>query len=450
MKNLYCKRPLHLWLACLVTCFGLLSCSDNEPGGGSKHDPRQPIELESFSPKTGPIATQVIIKGKNFGTRTEDISVYFNEKRAAIISSTGDRMLVLAPKLPGEECVISVKVGENKAQFDEVFDYIIQTSVSTLVGGIKGASMPSGTVSLSSAQFADKSEAGIAIDGDDNIFAVYKNIDNGKFRAFMMNEEAGNMKSVGDFDVMVTDILLGYDEVSGNVYWFQTNVGNNGFGFFDRATDYVKIEDGDAKWDIPLAYTSGMASWGGRRCFQMNPSDHKFYFYTNEGTVARLDPKSAKGDNLTSDVFKDSAGDIRGIVFDPRDPNISYFSVQGQHCIYKHNISEGTCELWAGRKNTSGYLDGALDEAQFNEPCQICADDDHIYVADSKNHCIRKITLATGYVSTLAGTPKIPGYANGPAEAAAFNTPMGLAINSEGILYVNDTENYAIRRVATE
>ena len=40
-------------------------------------------------------------------------------------------MLVLAPKLPGEECVISVSMGENeenKAQFDEIFEYIIQTS----------------------------------------------------------------------------------------------------------------------------------------------------------------------------------------------------------------------------------------------------------------------------------------------------------------------------------
>ena len=50
-------------------------------------------------------------------------------------------MLVLAPKLPGEECVISVSVGENeqnKVQFDELFDYIIQTNVSTIAGGMKG------------------------------------------------------------------------------------------------------------------------------------------------------------------------------------------------------------------------------------------------------------------------------------------------------------------------
>ena len=87
MKNFYCNCRLLWWLACLMTGFGLLSCSDSESGGRSEHQPDQPIELESFSPKTGPIATQVIIKGKNFGTRVEDISVSFNEKRAAVTSS---------------------------------------------------------------------------------------------------------------------------------------------------------------------------------------------------------------------------------------------------------------------------------------------------------------------------------------------------------------------------
>ena len=83
-------------------------------GGNSGYRPDQPIVLESFYPKTGSIATQVIIEGRNFGTDAKALNVYFNEKRAAVISSTGNRMLVLAPKLPGEECVISVSMGENE------------------------------------------------------------------------------------------------------------------------------------------------------------------------------------------------------------------------------------------------------------------------------------------------------------------------------------------------
>ena len=95
---------------------------------------------------------------------------------------------------------------------------------------------------------------------------------------------------------------------------------------------------------------------------------------------------------------------------------------------------------------------GPLAEAQFNYPCQMCVDPEGeaIYVTDRENHCIRKITLSNGYVSTFAGTPKSSGYVNGPADAAKFNKPVGLAITAEGNLYIGDSENYAIRRIAIE
>ena len=69
--------------------------------GNSGYQPDKPIELESFYLKTGPIATQVIIKGRNFGTDAKALNVFFNEKRAAVISSTGDRMLVPCTQAPG-------------------------------------------------------------------------------------------------------------------------------------------------------------------------------------------------------------------------------------------------------------------------------------------------------------------------------------------------------------
>ena len=432
----------------------------NQPGGGgnSGYQPDKPIELESFYPKTGPIATQVIIKGKNFGTDAKALNVYFNEKRAAVISSTGDRMLVLAPKLPGEECVISVSMGENeenKVQFDELFDYIIQTNVSTIAGGMKGTTMPEGTTSLTAAQFMDKPDSPIAVDKNDNLYVRFSLSAEGKentHRIYMMNEEAGNIKMLNDFGILVTGIILSRDYKSGNVYWWHTNMGNEDFGYFDPVADYASVGGGKTKWDKPLAFTDGMPSWGGRQGFEMNPADGKFYFYSNEGVCARWDPVTGAGENLTSEVFKSSQGDIMGIVFDPLDPNIGYFAVQGQHCIYKHDLTAGTVEVWAGRKNTAGHLDGPLAEAQFNNPCQMCVDPEGeaIYVTDRENHCIRKITLSNGYVSTFAGTPKSSGYVNGPADAAKFNKPVGLAITAEGNLYIGDSENYAIRRIAIE
>lgn len=300
MKNFYCKCRLHLWLACLTAGIGLSACSDGDEGGGnSGYQPDKPIELESFYPKTGPIATQVIIKGKNFGTDAKALNVYFNEKRAAVISSTGDRMLVLAPKLPGEECVISVSVGENeqnKVQFDELFDYIIQTNVSTIAGGMKGTTMPEGTTSLIGSYFSSKPESGIAVDKHDNLYVRFSIDDGGKHRVYMMNEEAGNIKVLNDFGILVTGILLSTDLATGNVYWYHTNIGNKGYGYFDPVADYANTNMGDIKWDHDLFYTDGNFApvWNAIQTFTMCPADNKFYFYTNEGVVARWDPATGK------------------------------------------------------------------------------------------------------------------------------------------------------------
>lgn len=457
MKNFYRRSRLRLLLACLLIGGGLPSCSDSEEGGNPGYRPDQPIVLESFTPTTGSIATQVIIKGKNFGTDPKALNVYFNEKRAAVISATGERMLVLAPKLPGEECIISVSMGENeenKTQFDEIFNYIIQTNVSTVAGGTKGTTMPTGTTQLSSvASFMDKPDSPIAIDKDDNIYVRFSlSSEENVHRVYMMSEEAGSIKLLNDFGILVTGIILSRDYKSGNVYWWHTNMGNEDFGYFDPVADYASVGSGKTKWDKPLSYTEGMPSWGGRQGFEMNPADGKFYFYSNEGVCARWDPETGQGENLTTEAFKTSQGDIMGIVFDPNDPNIAYFAVRGQHCIYKHDIAAGTVEVWAGRQNMPGYLDGPLTEAQFNNPCQMCVDPEGeaFYVADRENHCIRKIALSNGYVSTFAGTPRTSGYQNGPASTALFNKPIGLAVNSEGDLYVGDSDNYAVRRIAIE
>lgn len=457
MKNFYRRSRLRLLLACLLIGGGLPSCSDSEEGGNPGYRPDQPIVLESFYPTTGSIATQVIIKGKNFGTDPKALNVYFNEKRAAVISATGERMLVLAPKLPGEECIISVSMGENeenKTQFDEIFNYIIQTNVSTVAGGTQGSSMPTGTTSLSSvASFMDKPDSPIAIDKDNNIYVRFSlSSEENVHRVYMMNEEAGSIKLAYDFGIFLSSIILAQNCQTGEVYFWQSNMGNNDYGYFDPAADYAGVTSGQIVWDSKLPYTDGMPCWGGRSGFAMNPGDGKFYFYSNEGACGRFDPQTGAGENLSSEVFKTSQGDIMGIVFDPEDTNIAYFAVQGQHCIYKHDISAGTVEVWAGRQNMPGYLDGPLTEAQFNNPCQMCVDPEGeaIYVADRENHCIRKITLSNGYVSTFAGTPRTSGYQNGPAGTALFNKPIGLTVNSEGDLYVGDSDNYAVRRIAIE
>ncbi len=93
-----------------------------------------------------------------------------------------------------------------------------------------------------------------------------------------------------------------------------------------------------------------------------------------------------------------------------------------------------------------GYVDGAAGVAQFNRPMGMAADaHGNLYVADSGNHCIRKISLS-GYVTTVAGTGKA-GRKGGLASGAMFNTPMHLAFDQKGDLYISDTNNHTIRKL---
>ncbi|VDA99963.1 FIG01132568: hypothetical protein, partial [Olavius algarvensis spirochete endosymbiont] len=68
-----------------------------------------------------------------------------------------------------------------------------------------------------------------------------------------------------------------------------------------------------------------------------------------------------------------------------------------------------------------------------------------MYVADYGNHRIRKIT-STGMVSTLAGSGDA-GSANGTGTATEFNGPIGVAVDSSGNVYVADTNNHRIRKI---
>lgn len=103
-----------------------------------------------------------------------------------------------------------------------------------------------------------------------------------------------------------------------------------------------------------------------------------------------------------------------------------------------------TVTTFAG--STFGFANGTGTSAQFRAPQDVAADYlGNLYVADTFNHLIRKITPA-GVVTTVAGSTQ--GFANGVGTAAKFNTPHGIAVNNAGtFILVADTNNHKIRQV---
>lgn len=96
-----------------------------------------------------------------------------------------------------------------------------------------------------------------------------------------------------------------------------------------------------------------------------------------------------------------------------------------------------------------GFSDGALNQARFADPFGIAIDDKgNLYIADAgENNRIRKIT-PDGMVATIAGGEE--GFQDGQGSSARFNTPSALAVDAQGNLYVADTGNNAVRRVAPD
>ena len=109
-----------------------------------------------------------------------------------------------------------------------------------------------------------------------------------------------------------------------------------------------------------------------------------------------------------------------------------------------------TVSTLAGRALTSGYLDGTGTAALFDYPSGVAADTaGNLYLSDTDNHTIRKVVTATGAVTTLAGLAGSPGSVDGAGSAARFNNPSGIAVDGTGNVYVADTLNHILRKVTS-
>src|SRR5262245_4799313 len=111
---------------------------------------------------------------------------------------------------------------------------------------------------------------------------------------------------------------------------------------------------------------------------------------------------------------------------------------------------DGMVTTLAGLAGSHGHADGTGSAARFEQAHGITVDDaGNLYVADTYNHAIRKVT-PEGVVTTLAGLPHASGNADGPGGVAQFFIPFGVAVDAVGNVYVGDTANNTIRRVTPE
>lgn len=132
-----------------------------------------------------------------------------------------------------------------------------------------------------------------------------------------------------------------------------------------------------------------------------------------------------------------------GIAYDTTG-NI-YIADSGNDLIRKMNGADEVTTL-AGQAGVTGVQNGNGTGAFFNNPRAVAVDaNGNLYVADTNNNLIRKINPNRD-VTTLAGKV-VPGFADGNGSDASFNHPLGIAVDASGIVYVADTANHLIRKI---
>ena len=140
-------------------------------------------------------------------------------------------------------------------------------------------------------------------------------------------------------------------------------------------------------------------------------------------------------------------GGLSGVVADAAG-NL-YFTDAANHTIRKLSAA-GISSTIAGMPGQAGSDDGTGEAARFMGPAGIAINSEGVlFVADTANQLIRRISV-TGEVTTLAGQPGITGTSDGPGAEAKFNYPQGIAVGPGDVVYVTDTYNHSIRKISAD
>ena len=120
-----------LLILALIIGAGCIGCKKSN--GGYTHNPSQPITVNNFSPATGTLGTEVLIKGSNFTSDTSKIKVSINGVPLLIVGVNGDEIIAVVTTKTGSG-PINVSIDGKNGASNSNYTYIYSYSVSTLAG----------------------------------------------------------------------------------------------------------------------------------------------------------------------------------------------------------------------------------------------------------------------------------------------------------------------------
>jgi hypothetical protein len=138
-----------------------------------------------------------------------------------------------------------------------------------------------------------------------------------------------------------------------------------------------------------------------------------------------------------------------GITTDGTDLFVVDVSNDDKYVLRRVAIATGTVTTLAGADGSLGSVTVIVPSVKVITPHDITTDGTNIFVADNLNFIIRKVAIATGVVTTLAGSAGNSGSADGIGTSAKFKSPIGITSDGTNLFVtdINDAGNYTIRKV---
>ena len=398
------------------------------------------LTITAISPDTGPKNGFVTLTGTGFGTDPAANVVTLNDKPCVVTAASANYLTFTIPAKAGSGPIM-VKANGQTAQ-SQPFTYIFQAMVTTLAGSTQGFADGTGA----SAQF-DR-PVGVAVGPDGNVYVA--DAYNHRIRkinpAGVVTTLAGSTQGFADgtgasaqFDIPF-GVAVGAD---GSLYVADSN--NDRIRKITPAgvvSTVIGSTEGFADGtgtDAQFNYPTAMSVGMDGTLYVADYSNNRIRKVTPAGVVTTVagGERGFADGTGTAAQFSRPSGLAMGA-------DGSLFVADYFSSLIRKITPAGVVSTFAG--SARGFADGTGASAQFDIPYGIAiGTDGTLYVADEGNNRIRKITPA-GVVSTVAGGAK--GFADGTA--ARFNEPACIAVGADGSLYVTDYNNHRIRKIVLE
>jgi hypothetical protein len=398
------------------------------------------VAIASILPTTGTKNTAVVLTGTGFSAIIASNTVSINGKSCAVTGATATQLNIIIPAAAGSG-KIKVAVGNANAE-SSVFDFVFTTTISAFAGSTLGDVNGTGAAAKFNSPF------GLTVDALSNVFVAdnenhkIRKIKSDKTVTTFVGGVQGDINGTGTTALMNLPFGLASDQ-AGNVFVADTfNDKIKKITTVGLVTTLAGIGNGDvngagtvAKFNAPM----GVAVDAGGNIYVADTENNKIKKISVAGVVSTF-AGSVAGDALGAALLGAKFLKPNGLAVD-NEGNV-YVADSGNNKI-KKITQGGIVTLVAG--STVGDVNGTGAAAQFNNPYFLTVDaNKNVFFTDSNNDKIKKIN-SSGAVTTLAGS--ISGDAVGTTTLAKFSQPAGIAMDSAGNLFIADTQNHKIKKI---